>query len=198
MSENTNLMRLRKEKGYTQVEIAQKIGVDIKTYRNWEKGKTSPKYIELVYKLCELLGCEIDFIFDKIPFKNKELSNLGQLTGLNEKAIDNLCHLGKNEINFINALLSDYIMLYNISMRFNNCIQNETEKWTWQNIIKTMKNHPSSEDAEVSLSIAERDLKQHRFDLTDAILTFENEYAKKLFNKLDFRTTNEKANDAGV
>lgn len=60
MSEIT-LKAARVNAGYTQAEVAEKIGVAPSTVRNWESGKTFPKQpaIEL---MCVLYGTTYDNI----------------------------------------------------------------------------------------------------------------------------------------
>lgn len=42
MGANENLKSRRKEKGYTQQTIADRLGVSLGTYRNWEQGINTP------------------------------------------------------------------------------------------------------------------------------------------------------------
>ena len=47
----------------SQREAAERIGVDVSTVLNWEKGKTSPKAVQL-QKLCEVYGVDsVDSLF---------------------------------------------------------------------------------------------------------------------------------------
>ena len=38
-----NIKELREEKGYTQMDVAVKVGVSLTSIRMWEKGVTEPK-----------------------------------------------------------------------------------------------------------------------------------------------------------
>lgn len=54
-----NLAGLRKERGYTQEEIAEMTGVSRQTYAKWEKGRTVPD-AEKVKRLSEIYGVTME------------------------------------------------------------------------------------------------------------------------------------------
>ena len=58
------LRRLRKAKGLTQGELAEKVGVDIKTIVRYETGKNSPK-VETLELIIKELGAKIVVIPEK-------------------------------------------------------------------------------------------------------------------------------------
>ena len=43
-----HLKKLRSKYGYTQEQVADKIGCTVKTYRSWEHSKTSPDASDLI------------------------------------------------------------------------------------------------------------------------------------------------------
>lgn len=58
---------LRKQKGLTQLQLAEKLNISDKAVSKWESGKGDPS-LELLQALSEVLDCTIDFIvkgFDK-------------------------------------------------------------------------------------------------------------------------------------
>lgn len=59
-----NLRTKRKEKKYTQEQLAGMLGVTVKTYRSWEQD-TLPKTIDLI-NLSIILGCDIDYLLGRI------------------------------------------------------------------------------------------------------------------------------------
>ena len=59
-----NIRRLRKAKGLTQGELAEKVGVDIKTIVRYETGKNSPK-VETLELITKELGAKIVVIPEK-------------------------------------------------------------------------------------------------------------------------------------
>ena len=49
------LKRIRKENGMSQAELADHLGIDIKTIGNWERGKTIPN-VEQIWNCAVALG----------------------------------------------------------------------------------------------------------------------------------------------
>ena len=58
-----NISRLRTVNGYSQEEVAEKIGVSRQAYAKWEKGETIPD-VERCQKLAELYGVTIDSLIN--------------------------------------------------------------------------------------------------------------------------------------
>ncbi len=56
-----NLKTLRKSKGMTQKELADKVGVDQRTISAWEKGVCEPGF-QMLAHLCEIFGETFDSI----------------------------------------------------------------------------------------------------------------------------------------
>lgn len=66
-----NLIMLRKINGYSQEEIAEKIGISRQAYAKWESGTTTPN-IDKALSLAELYGVTIDGLI-----KTEEVSDIG-------------------------------------------------------------------------------------------------------------------------
>lgn len=49
----------RKEKGYTQVKLAEKLGITNRAVSKWETGKSLPD-ASVMIELCELLGINVN------------------------------------------------------------------------------------------------------------------------------------------
>ena len=58
---NENLKRIRKEKGYTQEELAVKVGVVRQTVSKWEKGLSIPD-ADILRKIAEILDTDINIL----------------------------------------------------------------------------------------------------------------------------------------
>ena len=56
-----SLKALRVNSGFSQNDVAKRIGVTKKTVGNWEKGITSMD-IDKLMKICDLYGCNINDI----------------------------------------------------------------------------------------------------------------------------------------
>ena len=89
---NENLKKIRKEKGYTQEELATKVGVVRQTVSKWEKGLSVPDADILDTDINILLGDEMTMGIDNLnePDEekgNKENNNLveEQLTKISEQ-----------------------------------------------------------------------------------------------------------------
>lgn len=66
----SRIAKLREEKGLTQRQIAEMLGVDVSTVRNWEKNRDGVKMFVRVAKLCELFGCKPVDLFEEEKFDN--------------------------------------------------------------------------------------------------------------------------------
>ncbi|MBO5939135.1 MAG: helix-turn-helix transcriptional regulator [Clostridia bacterium] len=64
MSIGENIARLRKEKGWTQSELGEKIGVSNQAVSKWESGMTMPD-ITLLPSLADTFGIYIDELFSR-------------------------------------------------------------------------------------------------------------------------------------
>lgn len=53
---------LRKSKGMNQTQLADAIGVSLRTIRGWETEGRSPKQRDLYQKLADALGCDISYL----------------------------------------------------------------------------------------------------------------------------------------
>lgn len=58
-----NIAMLRNVNGYSQEEVAEKIGISRQAYAKWEKGETIPD-VERCQKLAELYGVTIDSLIN--------------------------------------------------------------------------------------------------------------------------------------
>lgn len=58
------LTNARREKGFTQEELAGRLGVTPQAVSKWERGAGLPD-IELLYYICEVLDCSADFLLQR-------------------------------------------------------------------------------------------------------------------------------------
>ena len=53
---------LRKTKGMSQTQLAQAVGVSLRTVGRWEKEGRYPKQHDLYQKLADALGCDVSYL----------------------------------------------------------------------------------------------------------------------------------------
>lgn len=73
----TKLIALRKYKGYTQKEVADMLGIDLRTYVNKEHGDSQFKINEMFF-IAKKFGMEIGDIFLPTNFMNHEVIYEGE------------------------------------------------------------------------------------------------------------------------
>lgn len=83
-----NLRTKRKEKKYTQEQLAGMLGVTVKTYRSWEQD-TLPKTIDLI-NLSIILGCDIDYLLGRINTDTHFKAYIDRTYALSQQSFDKL------------------------------------------------------------------------------------------------------------
>ncbi len=86
---------LRKEKGLTQAELAEKCGVTLRSIQNYELKSLFPKSQDVVMKLCEVLDTTPDYLIsDDDRFLNKAYDENGERGRVSaEKVLENVTAL---------------------------------------------------------------------------------------------------------
>lgn len=83
MSIGENIHNLRKKAGFTQKQLAEKVGVNEVTIRSYEAKKYNPK-INTLAKLCVALDCKITDLIDE---DSQKYYRMFDYTGENEKRL---------------------------------------------------------------------------------------------------------------
>ena len=122
--------KARKRKGLSQAEVADKMGVILKTVMNWEQGISNPD-LETTMKLAELFDCDIDYLVGRIEERTHDLKAICDLTGLSEDAANWIINLDSEQLLAFDRFIqhddfgrmmvsySEYIdLLHNASKRF--------------------------------------------------------------------------------
>ena len=78
-----------KELRITQEELADRLGVSLKTVMNWEQGQAIPS-VETLMDLADIYDCDLDYLTGRIDQKTHDLQFIHDQTGLSEKAIEKL------------------------------------------------------------------------------------------------------------
>ena len=66
------IAKLREEKSLTQRQVADVLGVDVSTVRNWEKSREGVKMFIRVAKLCDLFECQPSDLYEKLEYGRDE------------------------------------------------------------------------------------------------------------------------------
>jgi putative transcriptional regulator len=72
MGENyvSKIAHLRETKNMTQRQVADALGVDVSTVRNWEKSRDGVKMFVRVARLCDLFECDPSDLFEEENLSN--------------------------------------------------------------------------------------------------------------------------------
>ena len=90
------IVELRKDRNWTQLDLAKKIGASENTIGHWEQGRHDPD-LEMVGKLSDVFGISTDMLFGREP----------QLKGL--KGAD---ELGFKGTRFIQLVIEAYLKVH--------------------------------------------------------------------------------------
>lgn len=115
-----NLATARKKKGYTQKELAQKIGKENgQTISNWESGNYPPKSFADAIKLSDVLDVDLDYLTGRLHEPTHDIQFIHDQTGLTGDAVRKLQE--NRGLSFVLSLLieqEDFIpLLYKINQK---------------------------------------------------------------------------------
>ena len=74
------LKELRKQKGFSQDEVANALEITLRTYQNYEYGQREPS-IEMIFKLADFFGVTTDYLLGR-ETEPKPLEQLAKINGL--------------------------------------------------------------------------------------------------------------------
>lgn len=138
----TKLCGLRKKKGLTQLQVAEKIHVSSKTISHWERGYSFPD-ITIIKQLAEVLDSSVQYLYDENEKQdNQNLCNCEQILEYHNNKDFNK----KLNISMINCILSIifrsllYVLDFFIILSFIGLI---IVIINWISISKTMNNNLS-------------------------------------------------------
>lgn len=80
----------RNKKDLTEDKMADKIGISKSTYRNIKNGKTTNITVDTLQKLTKYFNCSADYILGIIKHPTHEKTDIHEVTGLSDQAIDTL------------------------------------------------------------------------------------------------------------
>lgn len=110
-----HLKTAREAKGYTQKDMAEKLGYKKETYSKIEQGKLKDKDAHFIYSLAKILDVSADYIVGLSESQHPNYEKLMKQTGLNDKSIQVLMELFRQDggddnrgvIDFINCFLGN-------------------------------------------------------------------------------------------
>jgi len=80
------LKELRKKANFTQVEVAEKLGISQPAYASWEREVKKPTQENLV-KIAQVLDVTVDYLVGNLEEKSDELDNIELLFRMNSKGL---------------------------------------------------------------------------------------------------------------
>lgn len=80
------LKELRKKANFTQVEVAEKLGISQPAYASWERGVKKPTQGNLV-KIAQVLNVSVDYLVGNSEEESDELNNIELLFRMNSKGL---------------------------------------------------------------------------------------------------------------
>lgn len=87
MSIGGNIRIIRENRGLTQSELADRLGISSKTVSSWEVNRTEPK-MGMVEKVCAVLGCKkTDIIVESIYLTDEDMKKSQRLAAYAEKFV---------------------------------------------------------------------------------------------------------------
>lgn len=86
MEFSERLKKLRKDSGFTQVDVAEKLGISQPAYASWERGIKKPTQENLV-KIAQVLNVSVDYLVGNSQETSDELDNIELLFRMNSKGL---------------------------------------------------------------------------------------------------------------
>lgn len=114
MSIGENIRAIRKARGLTQIEVAQKAGFSVNSLRLYEAGKRDPNFSQ-INKLCEALDATVLDLVPDLPKKDEEIWKTSWELGYADREeefreeVDFACHelqRRKDDPQYLRMLLS--------------------------------------------------------------------------------------------
>lgn len=117
---HVRLKGLRKEKGWTQEYVRERVGCTLKSYRNWETGAIPLSDVHFLEALANLYNVSTDYLLCRSDYRNIGNKEISEITGLSDKSIEVLRYamrpeeetivsdaerINKRTVSFINRVL---------------------------------------------------------------------------------------------
>jgi len=102
----------------TQKDFADAFDTCIDNVKNWEQPNRAIPEIDTIIRICDFLGCSLDYIFDRIDCKTHDAQFVCDYTGLDEYAVENLRNILKDDfgvMSVLNYIIRSDIFLYRLA-----------------------------------------------------------------------------------
>lgn len=86
MEFSERLKNLRKQAGFTQVDVANKLGISQQAYASWERGSKKTTQDNLV-KIAQILNVSVDYLVGNLYETSDELDDIELLFRMNSKGL---------------------------------------------------------------------------------------------------------------
>ena len=149
------LKRAIKQRGYTQEEFAEKVGIGFSSLKNYLNGTKVYNY-ELLMRFADVLECSYDYLLGKSNSPIREYTDVSNATGLSDGAIEKLGRyasmdrdsLHRQEFyNGLNAIICSDALVNSISnfLLWDKKLEKETNVF----VEEVVKFFPYNEDIEI-------------------------------------------------
>jgi len=118
---SSRLISIRKKRGFSQQEIANKCGCPRTTYRDWENTNNISDYLD-VLKICKVLNISPEEIcLEEIPSINQHNMHghniVGHGTNISEKCIDSLSKTIMEELSDLSKIEKSKILSFIVELK---------------------------------------------------------------------------------
>lgn len=93
------LKELRKKMGKKQEEVAKELGLNVRTYQNYEIGRRQPDFSTLI-QLADFFNVSLDELFER---ENCKFINLNLIEEKQKNVIEMIMKLNKENLNSVEA-----------------------------------------------------------------------------------------------
>ena len=85
------IRELRKERGITNYEMAERLGISRNTLTNWERGTKEPHSVEILEEMAKVLNVPLEILL--VDKKTVNLENNPAIISLNERItrLESIC-----------------------------------------------------------------------------------------------------------
>ena len=98
---DTNLQKIRLMHDLKTKDVAEKLNIPLRTYQNYENGKTQPS-LETLVKLADFFGISVDYL---LGHETKDLIYVNDLTEQQKKMIESIKQMPDNDLYVMEGMM---------------------------------------------------------------------------------------------